>query len=454
MTVLQSILWFLVAIGILVSFHEFGHFWVARKMGVKVLRFSVGFGKVLWSRTGKDGCEYALSAIPLGGYVKMLDEREGEVAPEEAHMSFNRAAAWKRLLIVAAGPFANFALAILFFWMVFVIGQPGMKPLLDTPPAASIAARAGLQGGELITQVNGEPVSTFSQLRGHLLEQAVDRGPMRLTVQRSLEDTTSRSVALDLSRVRIDPEHLFDDLGVNPYQPKFKPVIESVEPGYSAEQAGFKAGDVLLARDGEAIDDWTDWAQWVREHPGSAPKVQLQRGDQTLTLQPVISTIGEGEERVGRFGARVAVPKEAFAGLEAEERLSPLAAIPAAFAETWRMSTLTLKMFGRMFTGEVSLKNVSGPIQIAEAAGFTARVGIAAYLSFLGLVSVSLAVLNLLPVPVLDGGHIVFYTYEMIRGAPVPEKVVAFGQRFGLLLLMMLMGLAFYNDLSRVFSAF
>lgn len=441
---------FVVAIGILVAFHEFGHFWVARKLGVKVLRYSIGFGKVLWSRKGADGCEYVLSALPLGGYVKMLDEREGEVAAGDVHRAFNRQSPGKRIAIVAAGPIANFLLAMVFFWMVYVIGQPGLKPVVAEPPAQSAAAKAGVQGGEIITRINGEAVTTWNGLRTALLEQVVDRGALSLELQRSLSDSSSRQVTVPLTAVRMDPEFLFSDLGLSPYQPKIEPIISAVEPGGAAEQAGFQAGDKLLSRDGVVIEDWQSWALWVRAHAGTIPVVTFERDGQILSLKPLLATVEENGERFGRFGARINIPREASSGLLAEDRLSPFAAIPAAIEQTWRMSALTLKMFGRMFTGEVSVKNVSGPLQIAEAAGFTASIGVTAFLSFLALVSVSLGVLNLLPVPLLDGGHLVYYTIELIKGSPLSEQVMAMGQRVGLTFLVLLMGLAFYNDFARL----
>lgn len=441
---------FVVAIGVLVAFHEFGHFWVARKLGVKVLRYSIGFGKPLLTRRGKDGCEYSLAAIPLGGYVKMLDEREGDVAPEDAHRAFNRQSPYKRLAIVAAGPLANFLLAILFFWMVYVIGQPGLKPVIAEPPAQSAAARAGVQGGELVLRINGEPVETWNTLHTTLLEKVVDRNDLKLDVQRSTTDATTRSVTIPLERVRMDPEFLFTDLGLSPFRPKIVPTISAVEPDGAAAQAGFKAGDKLLTRDGVAIEDWQEWALWVRANAGAMPLVTFERDGKVLTLKPLLGTVEEGGVSMGRFGARIELPREVNQDLFAEDRLNPFAAVPAAIEQTWRMSALTLKMFGRMFTGEVSVKNVSGPLQIAEAAGFTASIGVVAFLSFMALVSVSLGVLNLLPVPLLDGGHLVYYTIEIIKGSPLSEPVMAAGQRVGLTFLVMLMGLAFYNDISRL----
>lgn len=448
--VLSNALWFVVAIGVLVAFHEYGHFWMARRLGVKVLRYSVGFGRPLWLRRGRDGCEYVLAAIPLGGYVKMLDEREGEVASADLPRAFNRQAPWKRFLIVAAGPVANLLLAVAFFWVVLVLGQPGMKPVLDTPPADSVAARAGLRAGELILGVDGEPVATWTQLRTRLLETAVSRQPLRLELQAGLDDPATRQVVLSMDAVRIDPEHLFADLGLDPYQPPLEPVLAGVEAGGAAEAAGFVAGDRLLSRDGVEVADWQSWASWVRANPGAVVQVGYLRGDQQLSKAVIIGRVEEAGQSLGRFGARVAADPSRWEALRAEDRLAPLPAVPAAVQQTWRMSVLTLQMIGRMFTGEVSVKNVSGPLQIAEAAGFTASIGAAAFFSFLALVSVSLAVMNLLPVPVLDGGHLLFTAIEMLKGSPVSERVQLLGQKFGLTFLALLMGLAFYNDISRL----
>ena len=447
--IIRNIAAFAVAIGVLVAFHEFGHFWVARRLGVKVLRYSIGFGKPLWTRRGADGCEYVLSAIPLGGYVKMLDEREGEVPANELHRAFNRQSPYRRFAIVAAGPLANFLIAIFFFWAVYVIGQPGLRPVVSAPAAVSAAAKAGVQGGELVTAVNGQAVATWSELRTTLLEQVVNRQALRLQLQQSALAGPTRQVDVSLDGIRMDPEFLFSDLGLSPYQPNIEALLSAVETDGAAEQVGFKAGDKLLSRDGEPIQGWQEWAQWVRANPGAMPLIAFERDGEVRELKPLIATIEENGERIGRFGARIALP-EIPAELLAEDRLSPLAAVPAAVSQTWRMSTLTLKLFARMFTGEVSVKNVSGPIQIAEAAGFTASIGITAFLGFLALVSVSLGVLNLLPVPLLDGGHLLFYLVEIIKGSPVSEQVMAAGQRVGLTFLILLMGLAFYNDLSRL----
>lgn len=451
MGIVQNALWFVVAIGLLVAFHEFGHFWVARRLGVKVLRYSVGFGKPLLLRRGADGCEYVLAAIPLGGYVKMLDEREAEVSAADLPRAFNRQPPWKRFLIVAAGPVANLILAVALFWLALVIGQDGLRTVLDEPPAASAAAKVGLREGEVIVAVNGEPVATWTQLRTLLLEQVIERRALELRVQASVEQPEQlRTVSLGLDQVRVDPEFLFDDLGLAAFQPSMPAVLSGLEAGGSAAAAGFQVGDRLLSRDGQPVGDWQDWAQWVRANPGALVEIGFQRGSETLSRKLILGQVQEGGQRLGRFGATASVDPSRWEALRAVDRLPPLQALPAAVEQTWRMSLLTLKMFGRMFTGEVSLKNVSGPLQIAEAAGFSASIGAAYYFGFLALVSVSLAVINLLPVPLLDGGHLLFTAIEMLRGSPLPERMQLLGQKFGLTFLALLMGLAFYNDLSRL----
>ena len=444
---LWSVGGFLVAIGVLVSFHEFGHYWVARRCGVRVLRFSIGFGKVLWSRRAADGVEWSLSAIPLGGYVKMLDEREGEVPPAERHLAFNNATVGKRIAIVAAGPLFNFFLAFVFYWLVFVIGVQGMKTLVMEPPAATAAARAGLHEGDHILAVDGAAVSTWTTLRTELIDQALDRSQLPLQIRDA--SGREREVVLDLQGVRVDPEHLFGDLGLDAYQPKIPAVLEEASPGGAAEAAGLRAGDRLLSRNGEPIASWQEWATWVRARPGEIVKLEYDRAGQRHTVDLIIARETVDGQVIGRIGARVAVPEQLWQDLRAEMRLNPFAALPAAVGHTWQMSALTLKMLYRMVLGDISIKNVSGPIQIAQVAGFTAQVGLVSFLSFMAIVSVSLGVLNLLPVPLLDGGHLLYYGVEAVKGSPVSERVQEAGQKVGLTFLVMLMGLAFYNDIMR-----
>jgi regulator of sigma E protease len=438
---------FLVAIGVLVAFHEFGHYWVARRCGVKVLRYSLGFGKALWTHRAKDGMEWVVSALPLGGYVKMLDEREGVVAAEERHLAFNTQSVGKRALIVVAGPLFNFLLAIFFYWIVFVVGVQGQKPILAEPPAASAAAKAGLHLGEEVLRVRDVGIATWQNLRTELIDQALSGKPLPLEVKG--KDGVVREVSLDLSQVRIDPEFLFDDLGLNAYQPDIPAKLAEVMRGDPAENSGFKAGDLLLSYNGLPITSWQQWAIWLRAHPGEVVKVKVQRAAATLELNVII---GRGEHGIGKFGARVEVPADLWQDLRAEDRLDPVAAVPAAIRHTGQMSLLTLKMLWRMVLGDVSIKNVSGPIQIAQVAGFSAQVGVVSFLAFMAIVSVSLGVLNLLPVPLLDGGHLLYYAVEAVKGSPLSERALEAGQRLGLTFLVALMGLAFYNDIARLLN--
>ncbi|SFF29957.1 regulator of sigma E protease [Fontimonas thermophila] len=448
--VIWSVAGFVIAISVLVAFHEFGHYWVARRCGVKVLRFSIGFGPPLWRRISADGVEWVVSALPLGGYVKMLDEREQAVAPSERPLAFNNASVARRMAIVAAGPAFNFALAIVLYWAVHVIGIEGMKPLLASPPADSVAARAGIVGGAEVLAVDGEPVVTWTELQATLIDHALDRG--QVVLQWREPGGSVRQGMFDLSRVRIDPEHLFDDIGLSPWEPSLPPVLAEVVPGEAADAAGFRAGDELVAYDGTPIESWQQWARWVQAHPGEVVRVEVRREGRLLTL-PVIIGRAEREGRsIGRFGAAVANPGDLWQDLRAVSRLGPVEAIPAALTQTWQMSWMTLRMLARMVTGDVSVKNVSGPIQIAQVAGYSAQVGLVSFLSFMAIVSVSLGVLNLLPVPVLDGGHLLYYAVEAVKGSPVSERAQEAGQRLGLTLLALLMGLAFYNDIARLLN--
>ncbi|MGH8505934.1 MAG: RIP metalloprotease RseP, partial [Stenotrophobium sp.] len=341
---------FVVAIGVLVSFHEYGHYWVARRCGVKVLRYSLGFGKPLWTHIGKDGVEWSISAIPLGGYVKMLDEREGEVAASERHLAFNTQSLLKRAAIVVAGPLFNFLLAALFYWVVFVAGVQGLKSVIAAPPPASLAAKMGLHAGERIVSVAGVATPTWQPLRIELIDQALAGGQTPLTVQD--KDGSQRQLTLDMHGVRVDPEYLFDDLGLSPYQPDIPPLLAEVMPGSPAASAGFKAQDLLLGYNGIALHSWLQWATWLRAHPGEVAKVQVRRGQDLIDLTVII---GKDEQGTGKFGARVAVPDKLWQDLRAEERLAPLPAVPAAIRYTSEMSWLTLKMLWRMVLGDVSV---------------------------------------------------------------------------------------------------
>jgi regulator of sigma E protease len=440
---------FIVGIGVLISFHEFGHFWVARKLGVKVLRYSIGFGKPLWLRHGADGVEYVLAAVPLGGYVKMLDEREGEVAPDEVGRAFNRQHVWKRIAIVAAGPLANFLLAIVAFWLTYVAGVDGFKPLIGVPAPGSVAAQAGLQRGDEVVAVNGENTPTLGLLRTVIIDRVLAGEELDLTLSRKGE---ALMAAIPTKAARVDPEFLFEDLGIRQYQPPGTLVIVEVRPDTAAARAGLKVGDQVVSQDGVVLDNWDEWRDWVEARAGQRVEFEVRRGRDTLRLPVMLASHERNGRQVGYLGAgmRVDVPRALWENLATKHRLSVWAASSAAVAETARMSLLTLKFMYRMVVGDVSVKNISGPIQIAQVAGYSASNGLVTFLFFIAIMSVSLAVLNLLPVPVLDGGHLLYYVVELVKGSPLSDRAQMMGQQVGLTLLIALMGLAFYNDILRI----
>lgn len=442
-----SVLGFLVAISILVCFHEYGHYWMARRLGVKVLRFSLGWGKPFKTYRARDGVEWSLAPYPIGGYVKLLDEREGPVAAHERHLAFNNQSVAKRMAILAAGPAFNFLLAVLLYWAVFVLGVQGLKPIVAQPPAESAAGRAGIEAGDQVVEVAGRAVATWTDLRTQLIDHAL--GAQRLPLRLLEAGGTTRDVELDVSDVRVDPEYLFADLGLEPYQPAIEPVLEEVMAGGAAAAAGLQKGDRLVAFDGKPITSWQQWASWVQAHPGSVVRLQFERGGELMERSVIIGRVPDAPER-GLFGAQVHVSPELWQDLRAERRLNVVAAVPAALQHTWQMSQLTVRMLWRMVLGDVSVKNVSGPIQIAQVAGDSAQVGLVSFLSFMAIVSVSLGVLNLLPVPLLDGGHLLLYAIEGIKGRPLSERAMAASQYIGFAFIGTLMVLAFYNDIMRL----
>ncbi|MHB0982085.1 MAG: RIP metalloprotease RseP [Thiobacillus sp.] len=447
MSVLSTILWFLIAIGILVVVHEFGHYLAARLAGVKVLRFSVGFGKPLLSRRfGRDRTEWVLSALPFGGYVKMLDEREGEVPAAEAHRSFNRATVWRRFGIVAAGPIANFLLAIVLYWALFLHGLPAMKPMIGEPPAGTPAAQAGLAAGDEIRRVNGNETQSFQDLRLNLLRAGVAGDALVLDL------TNGRSVRLDA--VPMQTENLEQDilrpLGIVRYDPEIEPVIDKVLPDGAAARAGLRAGDRVIAANGTSMANWQDLVQSVRQHPAKPLRIEYERQGQRGELTVVPDAVEEAGERVGKIGAGPKIDESTLAMLMTEVRYGPIDALWHGAVKTWDMSLFTLEMMGRMVMGQVSWKNLSGPLTIADYAGQSAALGWISFVGFLALVSVSLGVLNLLPIPLLDGGHLMYYVAEVFTGRPVSERTMEIGSRIGMILLLLLMSFALFNDLQRL----
>ncbi|MBN8759314.1 MAG: RIP metalloprotease RseP [Thiobacillus sp.] len=449
MSVLHTVIWFLVAIGVLVVVHEFGHYLAARLAGVKVLRFSVGFGKPLFvRRLGPDRTEWVVAALPLGGYVKMLDEREGDVSPAEAHRAFNRATVWRRIGIVAAGPAANFLLAILFYWVLLMHGLPALKPIVGEPPAGTPAAQAGLVAGDEIVRVDGETIPSFTELRLALLRASVAGDPVML----GLAD--GRTVGL--TPVPVRDESLEQDtlrpLGIVRFDPPIDPVIGSVLPDSAAARAGFRAGDRLLRADEAAIGTWQDWVKRIRDNPAQPMRITIVRDGQAQVVDVTPAAVDENGTRIGKIGAGPHIDESVLAPLMTEVRYGPLEALWQGAVRTWDMSVFTLEMMGRMVLGQVSWKNLSGPLTIADYAGQSATLGWISFVGFLALVSVSLGVLNLLPVPLLDGGHLMYYVAEVLTGRPVSERVMEIGARVGMTLLLLLMSFALFNDLQRLIS--
>ncbi|MDO9214509.1 MAG: RIP metalloprotease RseP [Methylococcales bacterium] len=452
MDLLHTLFYFIVAIGILVAFHEFGHFWVARKVGVKVLRFSIGFGKVFWSyQKNPADTEYVLSAIPLGGYVKMVDEREGEVAPEDLPYSFNRQPVWARIAIVAAGPLFNLMLAVILFWGVLVIGETGIKPILGAVEQGTLAAQAGFQEGDEITAVNGKLTPTWIDAMENIVSSALE-GEQIITVNVTHDsEPATRTLTLD-EQDKIDAAAFYKRLGFKPWSPSLKPIIGRVLPDSSALAADLRKGDLIISADNTAIKDWQQWVEIIKAHPDIAIHLMIERDGvrMPISITPKAEKVGDKTE--GKIGAGVLVPEELIKSITVERALSPIDAIPAAFKTTYFYCTSTLKMMGRMLIGKASVENLSGPISIAQYAGQSADMGFVAFIKFLGLVSVSLGVLNLLPIPVLDGGHLLFFALEAILRKPVPEKVQLFFQQVGLTLLMLLMAIAMFVDVQRLFQ--
>jgi regulator of sigma E protease len=442
---------FALLLGALIVVHELGHYLVARWAGVKVLRFSVGFGRpVMIRRFGKDRTEWAIGLFPLGGYVRMLDESEGEVAPHEIHRSFNRQSVGKRMAIVAAGPLANLLLAVVVYWGLFMVGVEELRPVLGAPVASSSAAHAGIENGERVLKIGGEPIETWSQMRWHLLKSMVAHDTVELEVVNSRSEINWRRI--DLSAARdAEGDDPIARLGIRFFRPVVRPGVGSGSQESPAEMAGLLAGDEIVGVNGQPIESWSDFVQVIRSSPDVPLQLEVLRGGQykTLAITPR-EIVDDKGERIGRIGAAVRDDGRDRSALFVTVRHGFLPALGKALTETWDQSVFSVRMMAKMVTGSLSLKNISGPVTIADYAGKSAQLGVGPYLKFLALVSISLAILNLLPIPVLDGGHLLYYLAELIRGSPLPEQYMVIGQKVGLALLLMLMAFAFYNDLTRL----
>jgi regulator of sigma E protease len=452
---LTSVISFLVAIAILVAVHEWGHYIVARMVGVKVLRFSIGFGRPLWStRYGSDQTEFCVSAIPIGGYVKLLDERDCAVTLKDQHRAINRQSIPARVAILAAGPGLNFLFAIIAYWCMFVTGVPGLKPVVGEVQTPSVASRAGLEAGDQVIRVGETRVSTWEGTVLAMLDSLLADGDIRLHVSGNQGD--ERLVILRTAGEEsnlTEPGQLFAGLGFEPWSPKLPAVVDEVVADGPADLAGMLPGDEVLAADGIQIGSWPDWVDFVRARPNQRVETLVLRNDSQVKLT---IDVGEAESEdgasIGRIGASVRIADDLYADMRAEQRYGLIEAWPAAMSKTWEMIALTVRMVGSMIVGDVSVKNISGPINIAQYAGYSASIGLVQFLSFLAIVSISLGILNLLPIPMLDGGQIFYQLLEAIKGSPLSERAQMIGQQMGVFFLLLLMSFAFYNDLARIFS--
>ncbi|MDH3589267.1 MAG: RIP metalloprotease RseP [Gammaproteobacteria bacterium] len=446
--ILTWILAFIFAISVLVAVHEFGHFWVARRLGIKVLRFSIGFGKPLWRKPGADGTEYVISALPLGGYVKMLDERDCQVAPEEKHRAFNNASIISRLAVLAAGPLFNFLFAIVIYWTTFMAGDTQLRPIIGEVIADSYAHSAGLRAGDEILSVGDRSIQSWQEATLAIIDDLVDDGRINFIVRdkAGIERSSLVDVGEDKRRLT-EPGELLSGIGVGVWPSEIPPLIGEIVPGEAAERAGLRPGDLILAADNEPIESWVAWYEYVRANPGKEVLVQLRRDGRQLDVPLLIGEMRDDGQIVGRIGAGT---QDLSKDREIEVRYGPIAAMGKAVAYTGEMSIFTVRMLWRMLTGDFSARNLSGPITIAEYAGTTAQMGPGFFIRFLAIVSISLGILNLLPVPMLDGGQMVFQVAEALKGSPLSPETELRGQQVGMVLLLMLMSLAFYNDILRL----
>jgi len=451
------ILWLLVTLGILVTFHELGHFLAARFFGVKVLRFSIGFGRPFWSFRDKRGTEIAVAPIPLGGYVKMLDERETDVPANEKHLSYNSKPAWQKAVILFAGPLFNLVLAVFMYWLMFVVGKPEVVPTLGQPTA--LLAAAGAREGDQLLQINNEPIRSWQDASLELMAAGLDKQDVEVEISRGGQQRVTLKLPLSKLPEGLQESELFKAIGLKPWRPRLGNEVGKAPPGLPAHKAGVKPGDRILAVNGQATETWEEivaaLAETQKQHPDKPVELRLKRGSRQLTITiPAMATDGETGRRV--IGVSPVPPDESqrqFAkSLVYTLKLDPVSAIPAAFAETWRMTEATFGMFGRMLTGKASLKNISGPITIAKVANDSAGMGVSWFLAFLALVSLSLGIINLMPVPMLDGGQLLFLGLEKLKGSALSEQFHITAQTIGVLILLGLMGVAFYNDILRLVS--
>lgn len=450
MQFITYILAFIAAIGIIVTVHEFGHYWVAKKLGVKVLRFSVGFGKPLFSRfSGTDNTEYVLASIPLGGYVKMLDEREGDVPESEVHRAFNRQNVWKRFAIVSAGPIFNFIFAVFAYWVTFIAGVDGVKPTIGDVEPESIAAVAKIEPKDTFTYIEKQPVETWQQTTIQMLNGALKNGSVSATLRR--EDSSQKTVILDLNDTEqlLAEGNLLEKIGISPWRYQYQARFGEIKNGV-AKDAGIREGDKVISVDGIGVSTWVELVKYIQQHAEIPIKMVIERSGQEVLLEVTPNADEVDGEVVGRIGAYPYIDEGQLEAQKVVVRYGLFDSFGKSLVKTWEVSVLTLKLLWKLVVGEASLKNISGPVTIAEYAGVSAAIGFSAFVGALAIISISIGILNLLPIPVLDGGHLFYYLIEMVKGSPVSEKFEAAGQRLGIVMLAGLMSLAFYNDFQRL----
>lgn len=452
MNVIYMVLAAIIVLGPLIAIHEFGHFWVARRVGVKVMTFSIGFGPAFLKWKDRQGTQYQIAAIPLGGFVRMADEREGEVAPEDLPRAFNRQPVWARMAIVAAGPLINLVFAVFLYWIIFLQGTETLRPIIGRVLPGTPAAMAGIKSGDEVLAIDGKTVGDWEAINYALIDRMGESGELRLRLRHQAGEP-ARNVALPLNRFlsgkEVDP---FREVGFMPWQPALQPVLGEVVAGGAGDRQGLKAGDRILAVDGKPITSWQDFVEVVRMQPEQTLEATIQREARTLTLKltPAAEKDAQGVMR-GRLGIALKEQKLDYpAAYRQSIHHGPVDALVLAVAKTGKLIMFTLESMGKMLQGLISVNNLSGPITIAKVAGQSAALGWEALLGFMALLSVSLGVLNLLPIPVLDGGHLVYHAIEGVIGRPVSERMQVLGLRIGVALLMSLMLLAIFNDLSRL----